>query len=1037
MVIMKRGRTSSSSDSRPPPSSSSLSSSSSSLDSQQQQQQQQQQQRSSLSSSRSSLPIASYRESIIDKLRTSDVLVLVGETGSGKSTQVPQFLLEVDGAFDDDKQTTSSSSSSKKKKNNKSSSASPSPARPRPLPDLLITCTQPRRVAALTVGSRVALEAGCPFGGKVGVRVRFDERFTKGVTKLLYQTDGMLLREAAAQNPNKHVGGGEGGGGGGGGGVGKQRDGTSPSSSSSSSSSSAPTTSGSLLSRYSVIILDEAHERSLRTDVLFGVVRLALEARRRRRRRPRTTTTSTSTATTTRDDEDDSDEDEDEVDDGSQLAALRREAKRLALPPLKVVVMSATMDVKTFVDFFQEPIEANGGGRTQQPTTTTTAQTQTQTLVLNKKGGNTTTTSSSGGSSSSHSPTVSTLTVPGRQYPVQVLYLDGQAVSDYVDACATAVLQIHEAYRGEDDDDDDDDDDGGGGGDGGGDDEKKKKKKSDKGWGDILVFLPGQEEIEDLATMLRKRLSSVSSFERLVVPGSSAAVSSTTSNSVISLKGLGPNVVVSDIGSVHDCAQICVLYAALPPSSQLIAFSPRVPFASRKIIISTNVAETSVTLENVKFVVDSGKHKTRSFNARTGMEALTVEDVSKAQANQRAGRSGRTAPGVCVRLYTEKAYESMQDCAVPEILRVNLGQVVLQLKSMGVVDPRRFAFVTPPHRDSLIKAFELLYALGALDATMSLTKHGANMAKLPLDPVFAHMLLLSPKYGCVKEMLSTVAMLSAENVFYRPAGSAVGGDDDKSTTMSTSTTTTTTAAAAQRDDSLASKAAAAHRRFASWEGDLPTLLNVYNAWSNEAVYVENGDKNSKEARQLLKSTNKMPHGEWCAKNFIDGRAMIRAREVRAQLADICGRDARAGGLGFDTHMSFGQDKHGIISFLKNCCAGLFLHAATRNVVVSVDAGKGSGKFGGGGKKGDDGLSLQGRYKTKFGSFDVSVHPTSTLFQRNPAPQCVVYTELLVTKKSYIRGVTQVKEEWLSEVAPVAFPPPPQEESKKGVEKPRK
>jgi HrpA-like RNA helicase len=343
----------------------------------------------------------------------------------------------------------------------------------------------------------------------------------------------------------------------------------------------------------------------------------------------------------------------------------------------------------------------------------------------------------------------------------------------------------------------------------------------------------------------------------------------------------------------------------------------------------------------------------------------------------------------------------MEEVSVPEILRVNLAQVVLMLKGMGVHNPSNFDFVTAPDPQSLKKACELLFALGALDDHLNLTDYGKKMARLPVDPVYAHLLLQSSQYGCTSEMLTAVAMLSADNVMYRPGG---GAEDVVDTNGGGGT-------------GLAVKAAAAHRRFASYEGDLPTLLAVYQAWRNEAIYVPagGGRKAQKQLRKQLQvngggktTASKLLHGEWCTRNFISGRALVRAHDVRQQLSMTCGRPLQSNGLGMDVNLSCKDNPE---AFLKCACAGLFLQSASRIHVPREVAGGGrSGML----------PSSRGRYRTKVSNADVSVHPTSTLFGRNTPPKCVVYTELLVTKKTYIRGVTQVREEWLAEVAPKFF-----------------
>jgi len=393
------------------------------------------------------------------------------------------------------------------------------------------------------------------------------------------------------------------------------------------------------------------------------------------------------------------------------------------------------------------------------------------------------------------------------------------------------------------------------------------------------------------------------------------------------------------------------------------------------------IAETSITLEGIKFVVDTGKYKVRFYSGATGMESLTVSNITKAQARQRSGRAGRTSAGQCFRLYTESGFQQLHEAPTPEILRVNLAHVVLQLKGMGIRDPRTFDFLSPPDTQTLVKAFELLYALGAMDSKMNISQHGKDMAKFPLDPTFAHLLLQSNKYHCVQDMLTTVAMLSVENVLHRPGGHTHA-----------------------RDQNLAARATAAHRRFLSYEGDIPTLLFIYNTWTKEALY-----KPSSTRKPPIhhRDTAKIPHAEWSRRNFINARSLAKAFDIRWQISEICSRNEAKNGLGWDLASSSGSDD--AINFLKCVSAGLFMQSCSRIRPNSETLGKRKRQPG----------SFRG-YRTKIGCKEVSIHPNSSLFARNPPPKCVVYTELLFTKKTYIRGVTQVKEEWLAEVAPSLF-----------------
>jgi ATP-dependent RNA helicase DHX8/PRP22 len=726
--------------------------------------QQQQQTHDDLQTFRRNLPVFQFRRDLVQAIAGTNnhkVVLVVAETGSGKSTQIPSYLLQSHHCM---------------------------------------AVTQPRRVAAMTLARRVAAEQSSVLGRRIGYRVRFDDCTSQAgggdTTQLTYCTDGMLLREAMA-DPK--------------------------------------------VTNYSVVFLDECHERSLQTDILLGVMQRARKARA-----------------------------------GTQH-------------PLQLVVMSATLEVETLVQFFGGP------------------------------------------------DAVTIISIPGRQFPVQLLYT-AAPVADYIEASLSTIVQIHTHEEP----------------------------------GDILVFLPGQEEIEDLANLLKQYLqeqddATLWTGDCVEEMQSHKSNSGSSSNHRSQLVGNG--------------VLICLLYAALPPEAQMLAFEEKPVGCRRKIILATNVAETSVTLPAIRYVVDSGKYKCRQVLS-TGMESLTVQNVSQAQAAQRAGRSGRVQEGVCFRLYTEDAFHGLPASNPPEILRVSLSQVVLQLKGMGVSDPTNFDYVTPPDRASIVRAMKLLYALNALDEKMELTVFGKKLAKLPLDPVFGNLLLKSSEYSCTKEMLTAVSVLSAENLFYRPLSSEGG---------------------------IAAKAGAAHRRFASHEGDLPTFLNVYTAWQNEAVYVSFGG--IKSQNKLLKtggSRGKLNHGNWCQQNYISGRSLVRAHHIRSQLMRLCGRSTEQNGLGMDVQSTCGTDRK---KFLICVAAGLFLQVASR---IKVDESSDTNSRGG---RSGTVSTARGRYRTKVGNETVSIHPTSTMFGRNPAPDCVVYSELLSTKRTYIRGVTQIREEWLKEVAP--------------------
>jgi ATP-dependent RNA helicase DDX35 len=273
------------------------------------------------------------------------------------------------------------------------------------------------------------------------------------------------------------------------------------------------------------------------------------------------------------------------------------------------------------------------------------------------------------------------------------------------------------------------------------------------------------------------------------------------------------------------------LYAGLSTEQQMYVFE-EAPENTRKVIFSTNIAEASVTIDGIVYVVDSGYGKLRAYNPLTGIDTLTATPISKASATQRAGRAGRTKPGKCYRLYTESSHQSLTEATVPEIQRSNLAPVILQLKALGIDNIARFDFITSPPAELVIRALELLYSLGALDTYAKLTKPlGIRMAELAIEPMMAKPLLSAPGFNCLSEMLTIAAMTSlGGNIWFH--------HDGEKKRMET-----------------------ARRKFAVEEGDHITLLNVYQA------FVTKGRKEAK----------------FCHDNFINFKSMTRAVSIRAQL----------------------------------------------------------------------------------------------------------------------------------------------------------
>ncbi|KAL4727311.1 hypothetical protein ACLX1H_006218 [Fusarium chlamydosporum] len=492
----------------------------------------------------------------------------------------------------------------------------------------IIGVTQPRRVAATTVAVRVAEEVGCELGKEVGYSIRFED-VTSASTKIKFLTDGLLIREAFVDP---------------------------------------------LLTRYSVIMVDEAHERSISTDVLMGL-----------------------------------------------LKKIRR--KR---PELRIIISSATLQAKEFLDFFTRSSDEQASNKN--------------------------------GDDGEKDEMGTIISLEGRTYPIDILYLESPA-EDYVEKAINVVFDIH----------------------------------TQEGEGDILVFLTGREEIDNAIQAVSERIMDLSSKYGPLMP--------------------------------------LPLYAGLSTEQQMYVFD-KPPEGTRKVVFSTNIAEASVTIDGIVYVVDSGFVKLRAYDPRTGIESLTATPVSKAAASQRAGRAGRTKPGKCFRLYTEQSYQSLPDANIPELQRSNLAPVILQLKALGIDNIVRFDFLSPPPSELMAKALELLYALGALDEYAKLTRPmGSRMAELAVEPMMAKTLLAAPSFGCLSEMLTIAAMTSL-------GGSVWFSHEGERKKMETS-----------------------RRKFAVDEGDHLTLLNAYQA------FVTKGRKEAK----------------FCHENNLNYKSMSRAVSIRAQL----------------------------------------------------------------------------------------------------------------------------------------------------------
>ncbi|XP_070042310.1 putative pre-mRNA-splicing factor ATP-dependent RNA helicase DEAH9 isoform X1 [Nicotiana tabacum] len=314
--------------------------------------------------------------------------------------------------------------------------------------------------------------------------------------------------------------------------------------------------------------------------------------------------------------------------------------------------------------------------------------------------------------------------------------------------------------------------------------------------GDILVFLTGQDDIDAAIQLLTEEAQSSGKQGLVAVP----------------------------------------LYSGLPRADQDLVFSPT-PRGKRKVIFSTNIAETSLTLEGIVYVVDSGFSKQRFYNPISDIENLVVAPISKASARQRAGRAGRVRPGKCFRLYTEDYFASeMPVVGIPEIQRSNLVSCVIQLKALGIDNILGFDWPASPSPEAMIRALEILYSLGVLDDDAKLTSPtGFQVAEFPLDPLISKMILASCELGCTEEIITIAATLSIQSIWIPVRGVQKELDEAK-------------------------------LRFAAAEGDHVTFLNVYKGFIQS-------NKSSK----------------WCHKNFVNYHAMRKVIEVREQLKRITQR----------------------------------------------------------------------------------------------------------------------------------------------------
>ena len=525
------------------------------------------------------LPISARADDIITAIKEHPVVIVAGETGSGKTTQLPKMCLAAGFGVDGS-----------------------------------IACTQPRRVAALSVSRRIAEELNVVWGEQVGAKIRFTDRSGPD-TLIKMMTDGMLLAEVQA-DPE--------------------------------------------LSDYEVVLIDEAHERSLNIDFLLGYLH-RLRARR---------------------------------------------------PDLRIIITSATIDTESFSKAFSDaPI----------------------------------------------------IEVSGRTYPVDVQYRPLEDLSgtyrdyNYIDGALETLDEV----------------------------------LAENGPGDVLVFLPGERDIRELTKVLSGR-------------------------------------------TLGRC-EVLPLFGRLSNEEQQRIFAPT---QKRKIILSTNIAETSLTIPGIRYVIDAGLARISHYHSRTHTRRLPIEPVAQSSANQRAGRAGRMEAGICFRLYSEKDYASRPEYSKPELLRSNLAEVILRMKAFRLGEVEEFPFIDPPRPAAIRSGYELLEDLGALDQTHELTSLGRELAKLPCDPTVGRMLLQARHEGCLREVLIIAAGLSIQDPRERPADAQEAADQ-------------------------------MHARFKDPESDFLSLLKIWESF-HEKMEVMTQSKLRK----------------FCREHFLSYLRMREWRDVHTQLRQV-------------------------------------------------------------------------------------------------------------------------------------------------------
>ncbi len=890
-----------------------------------------------LQEQRMELPVCAQEQELVEAILAQEVTIVCGATGSGKTTQIPQFLYEA--GFG-------------------SLSATSERAG-------LIGVTEPRRVAAVSTAKRVAQELSLQFEKQVTYQIRYESKVGQS-TQIKFMTDGILLREI-------------------------QQD--------------------FLLRKYSVLVLDEAHERNLNTDLLIGLLSRIVPLRNQMAK---------------------------ECAGRSQHRKHTQAAEEHVIYPLRLVIMSATLRLDDFVrnsTLFrvaprvmevpsrQFPVTVHFSRRT--PTGDYTREVFNKVVKIHNR----------------LPPGGILVFLTGRQEIhdlMKRLKAHFDRVRDKhrrrnplaqarpVGDCATqqttnnrdrvsrpqelkaaldaaneqgalSVDFLTEKYGDVDDDDDDEDEDEGGRSQAGGTDKDTQQ--------------------------LQQREHAVTGAAETEPP-----VDATAAEAEVEVENDMP-------------VRILPLYSLLATHLQMRVFEPIDESKERLIVMATNVAETSLTIPGIKYVVDPGKEKKRVYDRVTGTSQFVVGWVSKAAASQRTGRAGRTAPGHAYRLYSSAVFSNeFSDFAEPEILRNPIDGTVLQMKAMNIHDVANFPFPTPPDAVSLRMALHTLRLLGATGSDEKITQLGRTMAAFPIAPRFAKMLVLAHQGGCLPYVIRIVASLSVQQLFLEnrsedrsetndeqteaeDAGSgtkaktlppAEDGDEEKSDMAfdeggakkkKQKKVAVLEKEAEERDKEAQRQQSkrweAARGRWTNRESDLLTNVRVVGGYE---FAVDTADSALAEQKAT----------EFCRVNFLRLKSMKEVHNLCGQLTriviDILKAAPSASALALQTEQLLQQQQgrrllppsvQQEITLRQIIAAGLVDRIARKMPRAEADNAGAQG----------------GAYECLATAEAVYVHPNSALFDKQHQPECLVFHELVRTSKAYLKGCTAISSGWLFALSP--------------------